>query len=107
MRSKDIAMKNDETEWDRVKTNELAPGAIVQGAVQRHLPFGVFVEIRGVPFTGLVQIVDFKDEGVMTVDEYPPIGSYIKAVVLGFRDSNNQISLGMRPSQLAKGRPSQ
>jgi ribosomal protein S1 len=94
-------MKNDEIEWDRLKT-QLAPGALVRGTVQRHFPFGVFVELGGIPFTGLVQIVDFKDDAVMTVGEYPPIGSDIEAVVLGFRDSNNQISLGMRPSQLGK-----
>jgi ribosomal protein S1 len=99
-------MKNDGIEWDRVKT-QLVTGSFVQGTVQRHFPFGLFVEIRGIPFTGLVEIVDFKDEGRMTADEYPPIGSDIEAVVLGFRDSNKQISLGMRPSQRAKGRLSQ
>jgi ribosomal protein S1 len=96
-------MTTDDTGWDRVKAR-LVPGSCVQGTVQKHFPFGVFVDIPGIPFKGLIQVVDFRDEGAMTADEYPPVGSDIEAVVLGFRDSNKQIWLGMRPSQLAKGR---
>jgi len=89
-------------EWDRVKT-ALPVGKKVHGTVLSHHPFGVFVQIDDIAFKGLVAIPDFKESGQrMTPEEYPPIGSEVEAVVLGFRDSNNQIGLGMRPSQMAK-----
>jgi ribosomal protein S1 len=81
----------------------LTPGTIVQGVIQKHWPFGVFVNLSGIPFVGLIQITDFKDEGRMTPDEYPPVGSPVEAVVLGFKDTGNQIWLGVKPSQLANG----
>jgi hypothetical protein len=52
----------------------------------------------------LIQITDFKDEGRMTVDQYPDVGERITTVVLGFKESGNQIWLGMKPSQIAKAR---
>jgi hypothetical protein len=39
--------------------------------VTRHCPFGVFVDLGDPDATGLIQIVDFLDEGRMTPDQYP------------------------------------
>ena len=38
----------------------------------------------------------------MTVAEYPPLESEIKARILGFKDMGEQIWLGMKPSQLTQ-----
>src|SRR5205823_13602153 len=43
-----------------------------------------------------VQITDFKDTGRMTPNDYPALESTIDAVVLGFKETGNQIWLGMR-----------
>jgi ribosomal protein S1 len=91
---------NSDNEWTILKS-ALSLGTRVRGIVRGHEVFGIFVRIPNTPFDGLVQITDFKDEGRMTVEEYPVIGSEIDAVVLGFRDSNQTIWLGMKPSQLA------
>lgn len=88
--------------WESLRQS-LPVGAMLRGIVTRHLPFGIFVDIDGIPFTGLVQITDFKDSGKMTVEEYPPVGSVIVGIVLGFMDSGKQIWLGMKPSQLRQG----
>lgn len=85
--------------WDEIKQS-LPVGALVTCIVTRHEPYGTFVRIAGVPFDGLVQITDFKDEGRMTEEEFPPVGSTITAVVLGFKETGNQIWLGVKPSQL-------
>jgi ribosomal protein S1 len=88
--------------WDDIK-NSLNAGDIVDGVIIRHEAYGAFVEL-GLGFEGLIQITDFKDEGRMTVDQYPDVGERITTVVLGFKESGNQIWLGMKPSQIAKAR---
>jgi S1 RNA binding domain len=90
---------NEEAAWEAVK-HSLPAGARVRGVVTRHFPFGIFIDLEGVPFTGLVEIPEFKDEGRMTPEEYPHVGARIEAVVLGFKESGRQIWLSMRPSRL-------
>jgi ribosomal protein S1 len=85
--------------WDEIK-DYLKVGTKVTGIVTRHFPFGIFVELPGIKFTGLVEIKDFKDEGMMTPSEYPKIGSSVDAVVLAFKETGQQIWLSMKPSQL-------
>ncbi len=70
----------------------------------QHWPFGIFVEIPQIPFQGLVQITDFRDEGRMTPDHYPEVGSLVDAVVLGFKETGSKIWLGMKPSQLYRSK---
>lgn len=84
--------------WHDLKST-LGVGSIVMGSVSRHETFGVFVDI-GYGYDGLIQITDFKDEGRMSADEFPEIGSVIRAKVLGFKDHGHQIRLGVKPSQL-------
>ena len=88
-------------QWETAK-HSLNVGDFVRGVVRSHEPYGVFVEILDVPFPGLVQITDFKDQGRMTVAEYPPLGIEIEARVLGFKDVGEQIWLGMKPSQVER-----
>jgi ribosomal protein S1 len=84
-------------DWAGTKRSLLV-GSLVSCAITRHAPFGVFAYIAGIPFEGLIQITDFKDEGRMTADEFPAVGSTIEAVVLGFKETGQQIWLGVKPS---------
>jgi ribosomal protein S1 len=88
------------TSWEDVKRNLLV-GAHVHCRVKEHRAFGVFVTIGLLPFDGLIPIIQFKDSGRMTPADYPPIGSEVEAVVIGFQDSNREIYLGVKPSQLS------
>ncbi len=92
-------MIKSHTAWEELKES-LRIGTKVQGKVLRHAPFGILVSLPGIPFDGLVQITDFKDTGRMVPNEYPALNSTIDAVVLGFKETGNQIWLGMKPSQL-------
>ena len=89
-------MKNDS--WDTLKKSGIN-GKIISGIVIKHETYGVILDL-GCDFEGIIQITDFKDEGIMTFDDYPKIGSEIQAKVLGFKDYGCQIWLGVKPSQL-------
>jgi len=88
------------TSWEDVKRNLLI-GAHVRCRVREHREFGVFATIDSIPFDGLIPIIQFKDFGRVTPADYPPIGSEVEAVVIGFQDSNREIYLGVKPSQLS------
>jgi ribosomal protein S1 len=90
---------NNDLAWDSLKQT-LRVGTKLRGNVTHHAPYGIFVDIKGIPFPGLVQITEFKDSGRMTSEEYPSVGSVVVVVVLGFKDHEKQIWLGMKPSQL-------
>jgi hypothetical protein len=91
---------HEASRWDEAK-RRFPVGSRVQGTVVDHRPFGIFVDVGDPVALGLVSITDFCDEGRMTVEQYPPIGSSIEAVVLGHtNDGRKQIWLGLKPSQL-------
>ena len=94
---------NNAQSWDEIK-DSLKLGTKLKGVVTKHFPFGIFVALPGVKFTGLVQIPDFKDEGGMTPSDYPAVGSSVDVVVLGFKETGQQIWLGMKQSQLNQSR---
>ena len=104
---KEIQMSGPST-WDATKMR-LPIGSLIQCIVTRHEPFGVFALLPGVPFDGLIQIVDFKDkdEGRMTMKDFPPIGTQLNVVVLGFQESTREIWLGAKPSQIASSNPTE
>jgi len=85
--------------WDEIQ-RKLPGGSLVSCTITRHAPYGAFARISEVPFDGLIQITDFKDEGRMMADEFPAIGSTLTAVVLGFKEAGHQIWLGVKPSQI-------
>ena len=89
--------------WEQAKAR-FPVGTKVRGVVTRYCPFGIFVDLGDPVALGLVQIPEFLDEGRMTPEQYPSLGSTIEAVVLGHTDEHRmQVWLCMRPSQLAKG----
>ncbi|MBW4502968.1 MAG: S1 RNA-binding domain-containing protein [Scytonema hyalinum WJT4-NPBG1] len=89
--------------WDEIK-DSLKIGTKLRGVVKKHRPFGIFVALVEINFIGLVEIPNFKDEGIMTASEYPAIGSEVDVVVLGFKETGQQIWLGMKPSQLCQSK---
>ncbi len=86
--------------WEELKKT-LVVGDVLMGTILKHEPYGVFVDL-GYGYDGIIQITDFKDEGVMLPEEYPEIGKEIKAAILGFKDHGNQIWLGVKPSQISE-----
>jgi len=89
----------DQQSWDKIKES-LKVGTKFKGVVTHHFGFGIFVALPGIKFTGIVELPDFKDEGLMTRDEYPAVGSSVDVVVRAFKEAGQQIRLGMKPSQL-------
>ena len=89
----------DQQSWDKIKES-LKVGTKLKGVVTHHFAFGIFVALPGIKFTGIVQIPDFKDEGNMTPSDYPAVGSSVDVVVLAFKETGQQVWLGMKPSQL-------
>jgi ribosomal protein S1 len=76
-------------------------GEFVQGKVEFHPPFGIFVKIDESSVKGLIKIPDFLDEGEMSTDMYPEIGTRIGAIVVGYNDRNcREIYLNAKPSVL-------
>jgi ribosomal protein S1 len=86
--------------WEEAK-RRFPVGRRVRGTVTAHHPFGIFVDLGDPTALGLVQITDFRDEGRMTLEQYPPLGASIEAVVLGHTDDHRrQVWLRVKPSQL-------
>ncbi|MEG4571572.1 S1 RNA-binding domain-containing protein [Microcoleus sp. N3A4] len=89
----------NEQPWEEIKES-LKVGTKLKGVVTNHFGFGIFVALPGIKFTGIVELGDFKDEGFMTRDEYPAVGSSVDVVVRAFKETGQQIRLGIKPSQL-------
>lgn len=68
-----------------------------------HHRFGFFVDL-GERVIGLIEITMLLDdpERPLSQDDYPPVGSQVRAVVLGATDHNRQIRSSMRPSDLER-----
>ena len=93
-----MASMTGQVTWDELKSI-LSVGEKIRGTISQHEPYGVFVNI-GYGYDGLIQITDFKDNGVMTPEEYPAIGEEIQAVILGFKDPGHQVWLGVKVRQM-------
>jgi ribosomal protein S1 len=92
----------DSTSWEQIKS-KYKLGQFVQGKVEFHAPFGVFVNLDESLVKGLIKIPDFLDEGEMSEEMYPEIGITIGAVAIGYNDSNcREIYLSAKPSILHK-----
>ncbi|WP_035987296.1 S1 RNA-binding domain protein [Leptolyngbya sp. KIOST-1] len=92
----------DDTSWEQVKSRYKL-GQFVQGEVEFHAPFGVFLKIDESPAQGLIRIPDFLDEGEMNESMYPELGEIVGAIVVGYNESNRrEIYLNAKPSILHK-----
>ena len=89
-------------EWERIQ-KALPIGTRITGTVVAHKLFGIFVSINKVPFKGLREVINFKDEQErVTPADYPEVGQFIDAVIVGFQDIGRQIRLSIKPSLLGK-----
>ena len=92
----------DSTSWEQIKA-QYKLGQFVQGKVEFHAPFGVFLKIDKSLVKGLIKIADFLDEGEMSEAMYPEIGTTVGAVVVGYNESNcREVYLSAKPSVLHK-----
>jgi ribosomal protein S1 len=92
----------DSASWEQIKS-KYKLGQFVQGRVEFHAPFGVFLGIDESAVKGLIKIPDFLDEGKMTEAMYPEVGIMMGAVVVGYNESNcREIYLSAKPSVLHK-----
>ncbi len=92
----------DSNSWEQIKS-KYKLSQFVQGKVEFHAPFGVFVDIGESSVKGLIKIPDFLDEGEMQEKMYPEIGTTIGAVVVGYNESNcREVYLNAKPSVLHK-----
>jgi ribosomal protein S1 len=92
----------DSLTWEQIKS-KYKLGQFVQGKVEFHAPFGVFVDLDESLVKGLIKIPDFLDEGSMNEAMYPEIGTTIGAVVAGYNESNSrEVYLNAKPSVLHK-----
>jgi ribosomal protein S1 len=88
------------TNWEQIKS-KYKLGQFIQGKVEHHAPFGVFINIGEPNIKGLIKIPDFLDEGVIKPNMYPEIGAVIGAIVVGYNEVNcSQVYLSAKPSIL-------
>ncbi len=86
--------------WEQIKS-KYKLGQFVQGKVEYHAPFGVFVDLSESSVKGLIRIPDFLDEGAMGEEMYPELGTSIGAIVVGYNESNGrEVYLNAKPSVL-------
>jgi ribosomal protein S1 len=92
----------DSVSWEQIKSKHTL-GQFVQGKVEFHAPFGVFIDIGEPSVKGLIKIPDFLDEGEMHEEMYPEVNTTIGAVVVGYNESNcREVYLSAKPSILHK-----
>lgn len=92
----------DSESWEQVKA-QFELGQFVQGEVEFHAAFGVFLKLDNPLVKGLIRIPDFLDDGTMREAMYPEIGTVVGAVVVGYNESNCQeVYLSAKPSALHK-----
>jgi ribosomal protein S1 len=91
----------DHTRWEQF-ISKYPVGQFVQGEVEYHAPFGVFVSLGESSAKGLIKIPDFLDEGRMSPEMYPGIGTTVGAIVVGYNEGSNEVYLSAKPSVLHK-----
>lgn len=73
---------------------------IVDAIVTRHEPYGFYVDF-GADQEGVVVITMISNDKNQSNPPFPPIGSKVKAFLLGYGGPNNQPRLSIRPVDLA------
>jgi predicted RNA-binding protein with RPS1 domain len=74
----------------------LAEGTRVRGRVVCHHQFGLGVLVADHGQYGHVDVPYVRDGFVRGVDDYPPIGSDVRAHVLGYAGADRQLRLSLR-----------
>lgn len=95
--------------WEQAK-QRFPVGRRVFGTVAEHLQHGgVFVDLGDLETRGFIDVLEFLDDADkvtierlrMAPELFPPVGTWIQAVVLGHSDERQKlVLLGVKPSQL-------
>ena len=92
----------DNESWKKIKS-KYKLGQFVQGTVEFHAPFGVFLGLNEDSVKGLIRIPDFLDSGAMSEKMYPDVDTVVGAVVVGYNESDRrEVYLSAKPSVLHK-----
>jgi hypothetical protein len=78
---------------------EIPFGTVVESTVVCHHQFGMGVWVAGEDQFGHVNVPAIRDGKIRSVEDFPPIGARVRAVVLGYSGSR-QLRLSTRPSDL-------
>lgn len=73
--------------------------SLVRGVVTRHEPYGFYLDF-GDEREGVVVITMINDDPSQSNPEFPPIGSRVDAVLIGYTELGGQPRLSIRPSDL-------
>ena len=86
-------MEVTDERWILIK-DQFEIGDAVTGVVVHKSPFGDWIDI-GAGCSCLLEIIVMKDltPEIYRSGEYNPVGSTVKATIVGFRDENKQIYL--------------
>jgi predicted RNA-binding protein with RPS1 domain len=94
--------KENEQAWTRAKSR-FFQGVIVKGRVEQLHDFGAFLSIPGTEFPGVIVIASLSDaKRPLTVDDFPQVGTHVRAIVIGHRDAGRQIALSLRKSDFKR-----
>lgn len=78
--------------WEQVQ-KQFKVGDSIACVVTSHQPFGLLVEIEEPPIWGVIERIGMSKQGYVTPEEYPPVGSKICGILLGFREKSRQLEL--------------
>jgi ribosomal protein S1 len=81
----------------------LKPGQLVTGVVREHQHFGFFVDI-GETEPAVVVITMIEDDPSVRNPAFPPVGTELEAVFLGFSGPGRQPRLSVRPMDVERAR---
>ncbi|MFI2363050.1 hypothetical protein [Promicromonospora sp. NPDC019610] len=73
---------------------------MVESTVVCHHQFGMGVWAAGHDQFGHVNVPAIRDGGIRSAEDFPPIGTRIRAVVLGYSGPSRQLRLSSRPSDI-------
>jgi ribosomal protein S1 len=95
-----MSITTDYQRWEQIKS-KYKIGKLLQGKVVSHKPYGIYLDIGESEVKGLIRIPDFLDDGAMTEEIYPEIGSQVSGVVIGYNETNKyEVCLNAKPSIL-------
>jgi hypothetical protein len=84
--------------WQRCAVVSMPLGRVVTGTVIDQQPFGVFLDL-GEPFIALLQCPSYPPEFDASADEHPPLGSTVRAIVVGH--ASKQLDVSAKPEVIA------
>ena len=85
----------DDENWKLLQSG-YPQGTKVLGIVTYHHSFGIDLKIEGIDCQCIVEIIEFKETGRMTPEDFPALGTQVEAEVLGFTEISHICKLSMK-----------